>query len=282
MTVKRVYSQNADYQRFEVLKSNRSKRYHYRQFFVEGVRNINTALQNGWHICSFLYTPDKPLSDWAKGLLSSIHTDVNYELSGPLMAKLSGKSDTSELMAIAAMRPDTPDQLKLSENPLLMLFDRPSNRGNLGTMIRSCDALGADGLILTGHGVDLYDPEVVGASMGSFFNLPVIRLADNQSLFDYLNALKSRFPTFQTVGTTAHRQHPLYAAPLDGPLLLMVGNETEGLSRTFKESCDLLVTIPMAEQGAASSFNVACAASILLYETVRQRTVTAPSPPEAP
>lgn len=280
MTVKRVYSQNADYQRFEVLKTNRSKRYHYHQFFVEGVRNINTALQNGWHICSFLYTPDRPLSDWAKGLLRTVHTDVNYELSAPLMAKLSGKNDTSELMAIAAMRPDSPDQLKLSENPLLILFDRPSNRGNLGTIIRSCDALGADGLILTGHGVDLYDPEVVGASMGSFFNLPVIRMTDNQSLFDYIEALKGRFSGFQTVGTTAHRQHPLYTAPLSGPLLLMIGNETEGLNRTFKETCDLLVTIPMAEQSAASSFNVACAASILLYEAVRQRAAISPSPHE--
>ena len=100
-------------------------------------------------------------------------TEKNYQLTSELMGELSGKTDTSELMAVVRMRPDDLSLLPLSENPCLVLFDRASNRGNLGTILRSCDALGADGLILTGHAVDLYDPEVIVSSMGSFFEAPI-------------------------------------------------------------------------------------------------------------
>lgn len=71
------------------------------------------------------------------------------------------------------MRQELPEHVKQSGNPFLVVFDRPSNKGNLGTLIRSCEAFGVDALLLTGHGVDMYDPEVVTATMGSFFRLPV-------------------------------------------------------------------------------------------------------------
>ena len=272
MKIERVYAKNAAYQKFEVLKTNRNKRYRYYEFFVEGVRNINEAIRNQWEIISFLYTPDIPLSSWAKETLSAVRTQVNYELSASLMAELSGKADTSELMAVVKMRPDSFEQFHLSENPLLALFDRPSNKCNLGTIIRSCDALGVEGLILTGHGVDLYDPEVVVSSMGSFFNVPVIRMPDLPKLEQFLAEMKERYPGFQTVGTTAHKEFPIYKADLSGPLLFMIGNETDGLCRAFKEGCDRLVTIPMVETSSASSFNVGCAATVMFYEAVRQRT----------
>ena len=136
------------------------------------VRNINEAIGNGWQIHSFLYAKEKPLSRWARDTIGSIQTEINYELTPALMDELSGKDDTSELMAVVCMRKDDISQIRLSKAPLLMVFDRPSNHGNLGTIIRSCDAFGVDGLIITGHAVDLYAPEVVVASMGSFFKLP--------------------------------------------------------------------------------------------------------------
>ena len=165
----RVYTRSATYQKFEVLKTNRNKRYKYGEFFVEGVRNINNAVENGWEIVSFLYDGDRKLSDWARDKLAAVRTQVNYALRGDLLAALSGKADTSELLAVVKMRDDDFSRIPLSENPLIALFDRPSNHGNLGTILRSCDALGVEGLILTGHGVDLYDPDVVSSTMGSFF-----------------------------------------------------------------------------------------------------------------
>lgn len=266
----RITVRNNIFQHIQVLKTNRTKRNRYGEFVVEGVRNINEAIKNGWQIKSF-FCGEGALSDWAKELLTSVKTKENYQFSQELMKELSSKEDTSELMAIVAMKDNVPMQLKLSDNPFFVLFDRPSNKGNLGTMIRSCDALGVDALILTGHGVDLYDPEVVAASMGSFFSLPVVRIAETDVLEKMICELKEKYGEFRMYGSTAHQQKAIYELDLTVPLMLFIGNETKGLSYAYKELCDELCTIPMAESSTASSFNVSCAASIMMYEVVRQR-----------
>jgi len=266
----KIFSKNSTFQKFEVLRTNRNKRYKYNEFLVEGVRSLNEAVKNNWKIKSFLYDKGN-LSDWAKDMINKVNTDLNFCLTPDLMKELSKKEDTSELMAIIEMREDKLDNVMLSENPFIVLFDRPSNKGNLGTMIRSCDALGADMLIITGHAVDLYDTDVVVSAMGSFFNLPVIRISDNKVLFEYIDKMKKRYTNFITIGTTAHNENPIYSVNLTSPLMLMMGNETMGLNKTFKEYCDLLCTIPMSEKSYATSFNVSCAASILMYEITRQR-----------
>lgn len=267
----KVVTKNATYQQFEVLKSNRNKRYKYQEFLVEGVRNINEAIRKGWNIKSFLYANEKKLSDWAKGIISSTSTEINYELSEVLLKELSRKDETSEIMAIIGMRADDLNALSLSKNPMIALFDRPSNKGNLGTIIRSCDALGVECLIITGHAVDLYDPDVVVSSMGSFFNMQVVRVPENQKVLDFITRMKRRFPTFQTIGTTAHKEHPLFDLNLTGPIIFMIGNETDGLCNTFKDCCDILATIPMEESSYATSFNVGCAATVMFYEASKQR-----------
>ena len=266
----KIFSKNDVYQKFEVLKTNRNKRYKYNQFLVEGVRSLNEAEKNGWNIVSFLYDKNL-LSDWATDMIARVTTEVNYVLMPELMKELSGKGDTSELMAIIEMREDNLENVSLSEKPFLVLFDRPSNKGNLGTMIRSCDALGADMLIITGHAVDLYDPDVVVSAMGSFFHTPVVRVADNSELFAYIEKLKETYADFTIVGTTAHKEHPIDQAKLSGPVMLMMGNETMGLNKAFKDYCDVLCTIPMSPDSYATSFNVSCAASIILYEITNTR-----------
>lgn len=271
MKVTKIFNKNATYQKFEVLKSNRNKRYKYNQFFVEGVRNINEAVKNNWTIVSFIYTRDRKLSDWAVDMISKVHTEENFELTLDLMNELSGKEDTSELLAIMEMREDSFDQIVMSEKPLIALFDRPSNKGNLGTILRSCDALGVEGLIITGHAVDLYDPEVIVSSMGSFFNVPVIRIGENKQILDFISHMKESYEGFQAVGTTSHKQTPIYTVNFNVPTMFMIGNETDGLCFAFKEACDQLVTIPMVQGCAASSFNVGCAATVMFYEAVRQR-----------
>ena len=271
MRTEKITTRNNIYQKFEVLKNNRNKRHRYREFLVEGVRNINEAVNKGWHIKSFIYSGEKKLSEWARGIIDSTAADINYELTDILMKNLSGKEDTSEIIAVIGMRDESFKSLKLSKNPILALFDRPSNKGNLGTVIRSCDALGVEGLIITGHAVDLYDPEVVVATMGSFFNMNVIRAPENRMLLSFIDDMKRRYPTFQVIGTTAHNEHPIYDLDLSEPVMFMIGNETDGLSKAFIDCCDVLATIPMAESSYATSFNVGCAATVMFYEAARQR-----------
>ncbi|HBP39046.1 MAG TPA: rRNA methyltransferase [Clostridiales bacterium] len=271
MGVQRIYTPNAAYQKFEVLKTNRNKRYRYRQFFVEGVRNINEAVENGWTIDSFIYSFEKRLSDWAGNLLQQVPTQLNYELTTGLMAEISGKTDTSEICTIVRMRQLSLPDLPSGEIPLLVLFDRPANKGNLGTVIRSCDALGVDALVITGHAVDLYDPETVGASMGSLFKLPVLAEPDQAAVRDWIGDLRQRHAGFRVVGTSAHADRNIDDADLTQPCLLVIGNETEGMSNYYYSICDELVRIPMAENCVATSLNVACAATVILYEATRQR-----------
>lgn len=272
MATERVYSKNAAYQRFETLKTNRNKRHRQRLFWVEGVRNLNAAVRYGWTVESLLFAGETRLSGWAQDMLAKVPTRVNYQLAPRLLADLSDKADASELLAVVRMREDDEARLSLPPVPLLALFDRPSNRGNLGTLLRSCDALGVHGLVLTGHGVDLYDPDVIVSSMGSFFRVPVVRLGDNARVERFVAGLRGRYPGFGVLGTTAHDgARVVYEQALDGPLLVMLGNETEGLNRCFQAMCDGMVRIPMARDADASSLNVACAASVLFAEVGRQR-----------
>ena len=269
MTTTRLYSSNAAFQRLETLKSNRAKRHRQGVFLVEGVKSINEALRNGWRVRSFLYSFERPLSDWAKCLLEGIPTDINYELAQALMDKLSDKAETSELLAVVYMREEKPFEHR--QNPIFVLFDRPSNKGNLGTLLRSCDAFGIDGLILTGHGVDIYDPEAVRSSMGSFFRVPFLRLSSNEEIEALFADLREQYPGLKIIGTTAHRKITISDLDLTGPVLFMIGNETEGLNRKLTDQCDVLATIPMRPDAAATSFNVSCAATVMLYEAARQR-----------
>jgi len=268
----RIRTRDAAYQKLEVLSTNRNKRYKYYEFLVEGVRNINEARKNGWEFSSLIFDPAAELSDWAKDTIKKTKTDVNIELSGSLMAELSEKEDTSELMAVVKMRQDDTDQIKIRNRaPLIAIFDRPSNKGNLGTIIRTLDSLGADGLILTGHGVDLYDREVVGATMGSFFALPAVRIPKHSDLLRYMDELREKYGDLQVIGTTAHAEKAVWEPDLTKPTIFMIGCETDGLSEGLRAYCTEMVTIPMAENCAATSFNVACATTVMFYEATRQR-----------
>jgi len=278
VAVQKITAKNAAYQKFEVLLTNRNKRHRYNEFLVEGVRNINEAVKNNWQINSFIYPYGKKLSGWASDLFRNVKTKTNYELTEELMNELSGKENSSELIAVAAMKNNADNKKAMSLNPVTALFDRPSNKGNLGTLLRSCDAFGVDELVITGHSVDIYDPEVIGASMGSFFKLPFIRLSDNDAIDEYIAGLKLQYPLLKIIGTTAHTHKNIYEIDMTTPVLFLIGNETDGLNQRFCEICDVTAAIPMSKNSSASSFNVSCAATVMFYEANRQRSLSVYNP----
>ena len=114
----RITVRNNIFQHIQVLKTNRKKRNQYREFVVEGVRNINEAVKNGWRIKSF-FCGEVKLSDWAKEMISSVKTKENYQFSQELMNDLSSKEDTSELMAVVEMKELELASLRLSDKPFL-------------------------------------------------------------------------------------------------------------------------------------------------------------------
>jgi TrmH family RNA methyltransferase len=281
----RVRSEDNVFQHIEVLKRNRTKRHRFREFLVEGVKAIDRARAAGWTFTTLAYDADRRLSSWAQDTLAALPGATRAALSAPLMAKLSDKEAPSELLAVVAMPPDALDRIRPGSAALVVVFDRPTSPGNLGSIIRSCDALGADGLIVTGHGADVYDPQTVRASLGSLFALPVVWAPSHQEVAQWLDGWGGRVSAGGSgTVTTAGRPHivgasgdgaaVLDAVDLTRPTVLVAGNETRGLSAGYRDLCDTLVRIPMS--GAADSLNVACAASILLYEVDRQRRATRP------
>jgi 23S rRNA (uridine2479-2'-O)-methyltransferase len=268
----KIYSENNQFQYAETLRRNREKRHKHKEFFVEGVRAINQALQHDWTINAFLYSREKRLSGWAQDILGCSQAQVHYELPLALLEKLSNKTDSSELIALVAMPEDRLSRIPIRENLLVVVFDRPASPGNLGTVIRSCDALNVDGLVITGHAADLYDPETISATTGSFFALPVVRLPSHNELRPWFETIEQRIGPFQIVGSSAKAEQDIATHDFTGPMVLAIGNETWGLSAGYKELCDTLVRIPIS--GSATSLNVASAASIMLYEIDRQRRTT--------
>lgn len=265
-----VSTENSAFQVLESLVSNRVKRHRSRTFVLEGVQPITQALAHGWQFEALIYESGAPLSDWATDVIARASAPVRYEMTPELLARLSGKSEPSELLALVGMREESFDRIPVNEGLLVAVMDRPGNPGNLGTLIRSCDALGADGLIVTGHAVDVYDPATITASRGSLFALPVVQAASHAEVLQWVATVRQRLGSCRLVGADEGGHTELAAFDFTAPTVLIFGNETHGLSRAYRDACDEVVRIPM--RGSASSLNVSVAASIAIYEVVRQRT----------
>ncbi len=262
----RVTTRNARFQEWEALLGNRKKRNQLGGFLVQGVRPIDLALAHGWDFQEVLFDADRRLSEWARGVLDRADADV-YAVSRELMAELGEKdADAPELLAVVSMPDLSLGRFTAGPGFLGVVFDRPGSPGNLGSLIRSADAFGADLVVVTGHGVDPFDPRTVRASTGSLFSTPLAR-AERPG--DVASWLAEQTETVRMVGTDERGERDLAEVDLRGPTLLVIGREADGMSRAWSETVDETARIPIG--GAASSLNAAAAGSIVLYEAVRQR-----------
>jgi TrmH family RNA methyltransferase len=266
-----VRKKDNHFQRAEVIKRNREKRHQYGELLVEGVAQINLAVKYQWNIRALLFADDKPLSSWAQELVSSDVASEHWELAPELMVELSDKEETSEILAIVEQKRLTPSAIPVQQDGLVVVFDRPASPGNLGSSIRSADALGAQGIIISGHAVDIYDPFVVRGSMGALFALPVTTTASHSGVKEWVDNARAQGFDYQIIGSSGKATDLVYGVDFNKPTVLILGNETVGMSRGYWDICDSTVKIPIG--GAISSINVSCAASILLYEIARQRAV---------
>ena len=265
----KVSTRNASFQQWQALLTNRNKRQRAGRFLVQGVRPITLAVEHGWTVDALLYPDRKALSGWAGEMLDrSGATPV--AMAAELLAELGEKQDEPpELLAVVALPPDSLDRVPVGPRLLAVVFDRPTTPGNIGTLIRSADAFGASAVIITGHAADPYDPKAVRASTGSLFAVPVIRLDSHREVLAWTGALQAGGLPVQIVGTDEHGADDVSEYDLTGPRVLLIGNETHGLSAGWREAADAMVRIPIT--GAASSLNAASAATVVLYEAARQR-----------
>jgi TrmH family RNA methyltransferase len=185
------------------------------------------------------------------------------ELASYVMAKVAYREQPEGLLVVAPQRPRNLADLELPAAPLLVVLEGIEKPGNLGAILRVADGAGADAVLLSETGTDLFNPNVLRASRGAAFALPVVE-APIASLQSYLTAKGIR------VLATSPAAECLYtSADLRGPVAVVLGAEDRGLSNTWLQAAAEQVRIPM--HGCGDSLNVATSAALLLYEAVRQR-----------
>ncbi len=180
-------------------------------------------------------------------------------MADSLLDRLSQREDGAEVVAVAEMRHRDVSSVAVNEGPVVVA-EGVQSPGNLGMILRSAKALGAAGLIVTGHAADLYDPHTIRASTGALFAVPFAQASSVKTAVDAIPA--------RAIGL-----HPdgevIDAVDLSPPLVLVAGTESTGLSRSALDSCDALAAIPMTE--STSSLNVGTAVAIALAEIARRR-----------
>jgi TrmH family RNA methyltransferase len=233
------------------------------QFIIEGVHLIQEALQFGADIKAIVYDAERGLP--AELAEDSYRMDATIDwikASKAVIAKCTGTNTPPPVFAVVSKHTFN-DRTLYSDDCLVIVLDEVRDPGNVGTIIRSADAVGANAVVLGKGCVDLYNPKTVRSTMGSLFHLPIIE-ADLSLL---IPDAKKR--GIAVVGTSLQAKHTCYNYNWTEPVWLVMGNESEGLSSTVREQLDEAVIIPMV--GQAESLNVAMASTIILYEALRQR-----------
>lgn len=232
------------------------------EFLIEGYRELRRAVDAGWEIERLFFCRELFLGENEDGLLEDAGGE-RLECSRQVFEKLSYRDRPDGLIAVAPMRHRGLESLKTSKNRLLVVAERIEKPGNLGTILRSADAAGADGVIVADPTTDIFNPNVVRSSVGTLFTMPVIEVDGERAL------LFLKEEGIALVAATPHAEIEFTKADLKGSVAIAVGTEQLGLSEPFLEAAKLKVKIPMF--GVADSLNVASATTLLLYEAVRQR-----------
>ncbi len=235
------------------------------EFLVEGIQPVLHAAQNGARIKTLLVAPELLTSDIARAFLQT------QERAGARIARIgraafetfAEREHPTGLAAIVQMTPRALSTLTFDASAIFVVLYQVSNPGNLGAILRTADAIAARGVILIGATTDPYAPTAVKASRGALFTVPHARVSGVQEFLTWAQAAHLRLVT-----TLDAAPQIFWRADLRPPLALVFGNEGEGLPEHLLRAGDT-TRIPMS--GQVDSLNLACAASVLLYEAKRQQ-----------
>jgi TrmH family RNA methyltransferase len=223
-------------------------------FLVEGIHHVGEAIEAGWDVESVLYAPDLLTSEFARNLIARLKTKAQ-PVSAYVMESLADKENPQGIIALVRQRRISLDNLAAPKTAVALVS--PQDPGNVGTILRTMDAVQADAMFLIDGGVELYHPTVVRSSMGTLFWKPVIQTSFKEF------AEWSRAHGYQLIGTSAHGTANYQTFIPTNPWIVVLGSEQKGLSQEQMRACDVTVSLPM--KGRVSSLNLAVAAGVLLY-----------------
>jgi len=227
---------------------------------VEGIHQVGAAVEAGAMIEGIYFAPELLKSQYALDLVeeASGRGLPCYGTTEEVFASLAGKENPQGLLAVVRQRQETLSDLNPRVFPWGVACVAPQDAGNVGTILRTIDAVGASGLITLDGGVDPYHPTAVRASMGAIFRHPVVSTTFSEF------AQWARGHSYHIYGTSAHgnvdfRQLNVYTRPV----IMLLGDERQGLTSAQAEICQALVRLPM--HGQVTSLNLAVAAGVMLY-----------------
>lgn len=231
---------------------------------IEGLHLLEMAIAAGAEVKRVFFTESfKSKNEKFLRQLSGKAPDL-IETTDDILSRLSDTETPQGIVAIASYKPFQFHELKLKTIPLIVVADGIQDPGNLGSIIRTSDAAGADAVIILQDTCDAFMPKVIRSTAGSIFNIPIV-YSNGDDLIRWLKVKQiSLFVTDITASET------VYEADFKRPLAFVFGNEAHGASEGIKHKATAILNIPIL--GRAESLNVASSAAICLYEAVRQRT----------
>lgn len=248
----------------KAVRALREKKHRKREgrFLAEGLRLLTDARECGRLPELLLMAEGReahPLLEALETAVSAAGGDV-IEMPEELLAKVTGKDNPQAVAGVFAEWDTRLEALDRARSPLWLVAQAMRDPGNLGTMLRTADAVGAGGVILLDDCADPFSVEAVRASMGAVFTVPLAQ-ARWEDFQTWLRAGQG-----QLVAASLREAVPYRGAPYVAPCFVMVGNESRGLPEDYEMACDLRVTMPM--KGRADSLNAAVAAAVLAYEVL--------------
>ncbi|MCU6711980.1 RNA methyltransferase [Paenibacillus sp. J5C_2022] len=234
-----------------------------KRFLVEGIHLIVEAAKYGAAVETVVYDEERGVPAELAEVQDHLNGTEWMSASRAVMAKCTGTDSPPPVFAVV-VKPGWSGETIYRSNGLVVVLDNVRDPGNVGTIIRSADAVGADAVILGKGCADLYNPKTVRSTMGSLFHLPVVE-------GDLLQLMpEARARGLRLVGTSPQASHNCYQYDWKQGIWLVMGNEADGVSEAVEALLDDRLIIPM--KGKAESLNVAMASTVLLYEALRQRT----------
>jgi TrmH family RNA methyltransferase len=233
-------------------------------FLVEGIHHVGEAVEAGWGIETLVYAPDQLTSDFARRLVEEqCARGVRCAaFTADVFSSLTEKENPQGRLAVLRQRHQGLSDFSTKQFHFGAALVSPQDPGNVGTILRSLDAAGGDGLFLLDGGVDPYHPSSIRASMGTIFWKALLQA----SFEDFLQWAHGN--GFQLVGSSAHAKVDYRSfKPGEQPVILVLGSEQKGLSQEQMAACDVTLSMPM--KGRVSSLNLAVAAGILMYTIMK-------------
>jgi len=230
-------------------------------FVVEGRRELEHCLAAGYEVESVFVSEE--LFDELPSSLFSLPSSL-FTLQPSLYERVAYRGSTEGVIAVVKERHRSLSDLQLSPSPLVVVLERVEKPGNLGAVLRSADAAGADAVIVCDPLTDLYNPNLIRASIGAIFTVPTVACSSEECIA-FLRQHDIQILTAQLQDSSLY-----YATDMRRPTALVMGTEATGLTQQWREAATAHIRIPML--GRLDSLNVSVSAAILLFEAVRQRT----------